>query len=469
MKRLLTFALVFISFCSLAQVGEHGQSTSIVIHNRYALKVSVYDSNKSWAGNYITRKFFFDNLPGGTGSIDTTVIARKSWVQTYTANRFSVLAHTHSFEPLISKSTGFLKWSGSSWSWDNSTYVTGTPWTLAGYITSLSGAWLINDTSTSLLSRTRAGHDYQSKGNYVTGTPWADMGYLTSFTELDPGVSAWAKAATKPTYTYTEVGAQVAGSYAASSHNHNLADLSEKSYNSLTDKPTIPAAQVQTDWNAVLGLGVLLNKPSTFTPSAHDQAWSTITSGVPTTLSGYGITDAAPLNNASMTGTFAASGGIINLNVSSNNATNIGTGTTTSTVQIGGSGTQTIQIGDQSGTKTVQIGDNTGAQSGTTIIGGTNTVINGGFCYGAGAGSATVYTLTLNPALTAYTVGQIIIMKAVAANTGAGPTLNVNALGAKTIVKRVSTALAAGDIALNKFCLLVYDGTNFVLLNPTVN
>lgn len=62
-------------------------------------------------------------------------------------------------------------------------------------------------------------------------------------------------------------------------------------YSTLTGTPTIPAAQVQTDWNAVSGLGVLLNKPTSFTPSAHTQAWSTITA-TPTTLSGYGITDA---------------------------------------------------------------------------------------------------------------------------------------------------------------------------------
>jgi hypothetical protein len=34
------------------------------------------------------------------------------------------------------------------------------------------------------------------------------------------------------------------------------------SYTSLSDKPFIPAAQVQPDWNAVSGLGVILNKPS---------------------------------------------------------------------------------------------------------------------------------------------------------------------------------------------------------------
>jgi len=34
---------------------------------------------------------------------------------------------------------------------------------------------------------------------------------------------------------------------------------------SILNKPTIPAAQVQTDWNATSGLGVLLNKPTVFT------------------------------------------------------------------------------------------------------------------------------------------------------------------------------------------------------------
>ena len=39
-------------------------------------------------------------------------------------------------------------------------------------------------------------------------------------------------------------------------------DAFSGSYNDLSDKPTIPAAQVQTDWNATTGLGVLLNKPT---------------------------------------------------------------------------------------------------------------------------------------------------------------------------------------------------------------
>ena len=39
-----------------------------------------------------------------------------------------------------------------------------------------------------------------------------DSGFLTSYTETDPTVPAWAKAASKPTYTASEVGADASGS-----------------------------------------------------------------------------------------------------------------------------------------------------------------------------------------------------------------------------------------------------------------
>jgi hypothetical protein len=61
----------------------------------------------------------------------------------------------------------------------------------------------------------------------------------------------------------------------------------------ILNKPSIPAAQVQTDWNAVSGMGVLLNKP-TLSTVATTGLFSSLLSK-PTTLSGYGITDAYPL------------------------------------------------------------------------------------------------------------------------------------------------------------------------------
>jgi hypothetical protein len=68
------------------------------------------------------------------------------------------------------------------------------PNTLAGYG--------ITDAASSSHNHTGV---YQPVGSYVTGTPWTGMGYLTS--ETDPTIYAWAKASIKPTYTYSEVDA----------------------------------------------------------------------------------------------------------------------------------------------------------------------------------------------------------------------------------------------------------------------
>ena len=100
-----------------------------------------------------------------------------------------------------------------------------------------------------------------------------DAGYLTSYTESDPTVPAWAKSASKPTYTAAEVGAlpdttvipnelsdlsddtnhrtvtdeEKAAWNAKSDFSGSYSDLSGKpelfsgSYNDLIDKPTIPS------------------------------------------------------------------------------------------------------------------------------------------------------------------------------------------------------------------------------------
>lgn len=89
--------------------------------------------------------------------------------------------------------------------------------------------------------------------------------------------------------------------------------------------------------------------------------------------------------------------------------------------------------------------------------------------YKVDTGAADAYVITPAPAITAYTVGQEFAFKAVNANTGAS-TLNVNALGVKTIKKKDgATDLAAGDIAAGMIVKVMYDGTNFVMLNPVAN
>lgn len=87
---------------------------------------------------------------------------------------------------------------------------------------------------------------------------------------------------------------------------------------------------------------------------------------------------------------------------------------------------------------------------------------------GLDAGSNDSYVITASPAPGSYTTGMVVIFKANTVNTGAA-SINVNGLGAKTIVKRVNTVLANGDIPATAFCMLIYDGTNFTLTNPIVN
>lgn len=160
----------------------------------------------------------------------------------------------------------------------------------------------------------------------------------------------WAALTGKPTFATVST----SGSYADLTNKPTVfsgsyADLTNKpvlfdgAYTSLTGKPTIPAAQVNSDWTAITGLAAILNKPTLFSgaysalsgiptfavvattgvysdlsgkPSLFDGAYSSLTgrptiptaqinsdwasvSGLsqvlnkPTTLSGYGITDAA--------------------------------------------------------------------------------------------------------------------------------------------------------------------------------
>lgn len=91
---------------------------------------------------------------------------------------------------------------------------------------------------------------------------------------------------------------------------------------------------------------------------------------------------------------------------------------------------------------------------------------SGTFVYGGvSGGSSTAYTVTLTPAIAAYTNGLMLYFKAHTA-CGAGPvTINVNGSGTRTIKKNGSLDLAAGDITNNQVVSIIYDGTNFHLLS----
>ena len=86
-------------------------------------------------------------------------------------------------------------------------------------------------------------------------------------------------------------------------------------------------------------------------------------------------------------------------------------------------------------------------------------------------GSADTYTASPSPTITAYATGMEFNLKVNADNTGAS-TLNVSAVGAKNIKKYDGAGskvdLEAGDLQQDQYYKVIYDGTDFILLNPEI-
>jgi len=99
-----------------------------------------------------------------------------------------------------------------------------------------------------------------------------------------------------------------------------------------------------------------------------------------------------------------------------------------------------------------------------------NSTFQGAINFASDSQASDAYVVTLSPAPTALVDGMEVKFRANTANTGAA-SLNVNGAGAKTIVKRLNTTLANGDIVAGGLYECLYDGTNdrFVLTNPVVN
>ena len=151
------------------------------------------------------------------------------------------------------------------------------------------------------------------------------------------------------------------------------------SYTDLTNKPTIPAAQVNSDWTAVSGVAQILNKPALFSGSYTDLTnkptipaaqvnsdWNS-TSGVaqilnkPTLFSGS-YTDltnkpAIPSNLTVSSGGTAISTAVTNINFAGAGVSNV-TGTSTVTVTIPGVNFA-IANAQQSGIGSIAFANNT--------------------------------------------------------------------------------------------------------------
>jgi hypothetical protein len=89
--------------------------------------------------------------------------------------------------------------------------------------------------------------------------------------------------------------------------------------------------------------------------------------------------------------------------------------------------------------------------------------------YATSAGTANAQTLDFSPNIPSYAAmtGKVLVFKVGAAlsNTTAA-TLNIDGLGAADIKRPDGTALVANDLVAGTIAIVVYNGTNFNLLNP---
>jgi hypothetical protein len=164
----------------------------------------------------------------------------------------------------------------------------------------------------------------QASGSYAAATHTHAISDVTSLqTTLD------GKASTSHGHAISDVtglqtaldGKQASGSYAASSHTHAVGDLTQSgatsnqviAWNGTAWAPATVSGG-SSAWSSITGTPTTLSGygitdavgssdsrlTDSRTPTAHNQAWSTITS-TPTTLSGYGISDAVGSSDSRLT------------------------------------------------------------------------------------------------------------------------------------------------------------------------
>lgn len=84
--------------------------------------------------------------------------------------------------------------------------------------------------------------------------------------------------------------------------------------------------------------------------------------------------------------------------------------------------------------------------------------------YATDTGSTDAYAIAPVPAITAYAAGQIFLLKPANANTGAA-TIAVSGLSAKTLKNADGSDLSAGQLSTTGVYMMMYDGTNMVLMS----
>jgi hypothetical protein len=237
------------------------------------------------------------------------------------------------------------------------------------------GAGYVTDTS-ALLRKSTAAATYQTKGIYLTSISSSDVTGALGFTPISSSYTGFdSRYVQTSNFTWINLSGKPIFSTVATSG----------SYSDLSGKPSIPAAQVNSDWSSNTGVSQVLNKP--------------------TTLAGYGITDGLQPtgNGSSLTGLTKTQVGLSNVDNTSDLNKPISSATQTAlngklSSEVDGSVTNEIQTLSITGSNLTISG------SGGNTVNLKKSVPYSGVTSGSG-GTLGTYTVTFS---TAYSVAPNI-------------------------------------------------------------
>lgn len=184
----------------------------------------------------------------------------------------------------------------------------------------LSAVWatLTGNTGTYKDYQINIGHLTSALSNYTLSSSLATVATSGSYNDLS----------NKPTIPAAQI-----------QSDWNQTTTTAKDY--IKNKPTIPAAQVQSNWNATSGMGVILNKPTKVSAFTNDANYVT-SSSLTTTLASYATTSAM---NTALSGYLPLTGGTLSGNLSVER-----TGTTGGKVTVtNGNGSASLYTATQRG------------------------------------------------------------------------------------------------------------------------
>jgi microcystin-dependent protein len=145
----------------------------------------------------------------------------------------------------------------------------------------------------------------------------------------------------------------------------------------------------------------------------------------------------------------------------------LGSTSATCTVNIDGKGAKNIK---RIGNKNLKIGDIPANHLGLLHYDGTQMILLNAAeseeSVAVVASGTNTYSASLDPVPAGYVTNKLYFVLFTNANTGAGPSINLNSFGARTIKHQGGATVAIGDIPAGWKAVLFYDGTDMILMNP---